>query len=130
MKRFKMVEDDKCLRCGKQETTFHLLWECEHVQKIWSFFNKLMSNINNISESINNYSDIFKSNKEAATTIIKIKIIQELIQIERPMNWNWDTFKEKIVEIIKIEKYNAVGANKLDKFESKWTKITKNLKNT
>jgi hypothetical protein len=130
MKRFKMVEDDKCSRCGKQETTFHLLWECEHVQKIWSFFNKLMSNINNISESINNYSDIFKSNKEAATTIIKIKIIQELIQIERPMNWNWDTFKEKIVEIIKIEKYNAVGAKKLDKFDSKWTKITKNLKNT
>jgi hypothetical protein len=130
MKRRKMVEDDKCLRCGEQETTFHLLWECEHVRKIWSFFNNLMTNINNTNEYINNYSDIFKVNKAAATTIIKIKMIQELIQIDRPMNWNWDIFKGKIVEILKIEKYNAIEAKRPDKFDSKWNMIIRNLNNT
>jgi len=57
-------------------------------------------------------------------------MIQELIQIDRPMNWNWDIFKGKIVEILKIEKYNAIEAKRPDKFDSKWNMIIRNLNNT
>jgi hypothetical protein len=49
--------------------------------------------------SISQYKDIFKVGINAGTTMIKIKLIQELIQIRRPINW--DEWKKDSLELMK-----------------------------
>jgi hypothetical protein len=128
MKRRKMVEDDRCIRCGQIETSKHLLIDCIHARKIWSFFNILMTKSNSTQDIVGEYSDIFKTGQSASITTIKIKLIQVLIQIERPRNWRFNNFKEIIDEIIRIEKYNAVINKNVKKFDSKWNTMINLLK--
>ena len=55
-----------------------------------------------------------------AITIVKAKIIQALIQIERPMNWNREKLLDTIKDLIKVERYNAVVSRTINKFNLKW----------
>jgi K+/H+ antiporter YhaU regulatory subunit KhtT len=52
-----------------------------------------------------------------------MKIIQEMIQIERPMNWNREKLETIIKELIKIEKYNANVTRSIGKFKIKWNSL-------
>ncbi len=79
------------------------------------------------TESINQYSDIFNFGESACTDIIKIKIINKMIQKYRPRNLSIDNFKSKIGEIIRIKKYNACKNRNLRRFNSKWHEIEKQL---
>jgi hypothetical protein len=36
MFKYKMIENDKCTRCGQVETVKHLLYECKHSKIIWN----------------------------------------------------------------------------------------------
>jgi K+/H+ antiporter YhaU regulatory subunit KhtT len=54
---------------------------------------------------------------------VKMKIIQEMIQIERPMNWNREKLETIIKELIKIEKYNANVTRSIGKFKIKWNSL-------
>jgi hypothetical protein len=76
---------------------------------------------------VNQYCDVFKFGQSASINTIKIKVIQELIQIERPINWTVGCFKEIITEIIRIEKYNAISNNAIRKFEKKWNESIRDL---
>ncbi len=86
MNKYKMKVTDECPRCNMTEASKHLLWECTHVKNIWSLFNDLMNHIKNGHECVSNYEDVFQTREMPAVTIVKAKIIQALIQIERPMN--------------------------------------------
>jgi hypothetical protein len=55
-----------------------------------------------------------------AITIVKAKIIQALIHIERPMNWNREKCLEAIKDLINVEQYNAVVSRTINKFKVKW----------
>jgi hypothetical protein len=57
--------------------------------------------------------------------MIKMKIIQELIQIERPRNWKKDKVDTLIKNLMEIERFNAYKQNKIMKFNKIW----KNMKN-
>jgi hypothetical protein len=120
MKKYKMTQTDKCPRCSQTETSKHLLWECKHVQNIWSLFNTLMNQTSNSKESVNNYEDIFQPCELPSINMIKIKIIQELIQIERPVNWNQEKLMNVVRELINIERYNANLSRSTIKFYLKW----------
>ena len=61
-----------------------------------------------------------------AVTIVKAKIIQALIQIERPMNWNREKLLDTIKDLINVERYNAVVSRTINKFNLKWN-IFENL---
>ena len=123
MKRYKMTETDECPRCGLTETTKHLLWECEHVKHIWSLFNALMTQAANGKECIKKYEDIFQTCELPGACTVKMKIIQEMIQIERPMNWNREKLETIIKELIKIDKYNANVTRSIGKFKIKWNSL-------
>jgi hypothetical protein len=82
MKKYKMTETDSCPRCGLIETTKHLLLECVHA--------KNMTKIGKSCEFVNNFEEVVKSCNSQGITIVKMKIIQQLIQIERPMKWDQD----------------------------------------
>jgi hypothetical protein len=88
MKRFNMIPDDKCDRCLSVETSKHLLFECVHSSKIWSFYNSIMRFLKNEQDCVINYEDIFKIGPNMANNVVKVKTIQTMIQIERPKNWN------------------------------------------
>ena len=82
-----------------------------------------MTKTKNVSDKVLQYQDIFITPQKASITLIKIRIIQELIQIERPKNWSKETFNDKIKEIVRIEKYNYTVRKEETKFSIKWGNI-------
>ena len=102
------------------ETSGHLLFECVHVRNIWSLFNNLVTQIRNGQECVNNYEDVFLACELSAINILKAKLIQALIQIERPLSWNREKLLDTIKELMHIERYNAIVSRTVDKFKVKW----------
>jgi hypothetical protein len=123
MKKYKMTNSDKCIRCDEIENTKHLLWECSHVRNIWTLFNNFMTKLTCENENVLNYEDVFIPGKSSSICIIKIRLIQELIQMDRPKNWTDKNIEQICIEIMKIEKYNAIINRTIFKFESKWQNI-------
>jgi exonuclease III len=120
MKKFRMTSTDKCPRCGEVETSEHLLWKCVHVQNIWYLFNLVMNQINNSQECVLLYENVFKTCDIAAICLVKMRIIQALIQIERPVHWNRSNIVNIIKDLINTEKYNACMSKSIIKFKTKW----------
>jgi hypothetical protein len=120
MTKYKMIQDDTCPRCNNIETTKHLLFECNQVAKIWKLFNTLMSDVNQGENKVEHYDDVYKSCVNPASSLIKIKVIQSLIQIQRPSNWTRNNLLDILKEIKNIEKYNSLKNRTLEKFERKW----------
>ena len=120
MKKYKMTETDECPRCGVTETTKHLLFECAHSKNIWNLFNNLMTQTSNDQEKVNKYDDIFRTCDLPGTTMVKANITQDLIQIDRPKNWNREKLLDIIKELMNIERYNAFTNRTLNKFMTKW----------
>ena len=124
MKRYRMTETDSCPRCGIKENLKHLIWECTHSKNIWKFFNEIMKEVDrHNSGSVESYEAIFEVSNAPSINMIKLKIIQELIQIERPKNWNKNNVIEVIKQLINLEKYNAIKYNNKIKFDNKWKKF-------
>jgi hypothetical protein len=121
MYKYKMIENDKCTRCGQVESVKHLLYECEHSKSIWNLYNETLSLQKQETEQVLTYNSIFKMGKSEATNIIKIRLVQCLIQIERPRDWSIDNIKTIIKEIMNIEKYNAIKNKMKTKHERKWS---------
>ncbi len=125
MKKYKMINTDECSRCGQTETLKHLLWECNDSYNIWNIFNNTLSKLSNETISVNNYEDIFYAIDSPSFGLVKTRIIQELIQINRPTNWTTSNITNIIENLVDIERHNAVQERKLDKFKIKWQNLTK-----
>ncbi len=119
MNKYKMTSSDTCPRCGTKEDTKHLLWNCIHAKNIWSLYNSLMKSAN--AKEVENYEDIFTPGIPYAICLIKIKLIQEMIQIERPMNWKPENIKNIITNLMKIEQHNATNDTKLSNYHKNWS---------
>ena len=106
MCRFGMINNNICERCQQIETTRHLLWGCVESRNIWELFNVWSANNNTISNVMNEYQDIYKIDDCAHVCKVKMKIIQEMIQIERPSGWNLERINLISNNIKRIELYN------------------------
>ena len=106
MCRFGMINNNTCERCQQVESTRHLLWECVESRNIWDLFNLWLVHNNPMSNKINEYQDIFNIDECAHVCKVKMKIIQEMIQIERPSGWNLDQINVLSNDIKRIELYN------------------------
>jgi hypothetical protein len=73
------------------------------MKKIWSLFYNLETQIRNGQECVNNYEDVFQACELSAINNLKAKIINALIQIERPLNWNREKLLDNIKELMNIE---------------------------
>ncbi len=76
------------------------MYTCE---KIWILFNDLMNHTENGHKCVNNYENVFQTCTLPAISIVKTKIIQALIQTERPMNWNREKLLDTIKDLINVE---------------------------
>jgi hypothetical protein len=94
MYKYKMVNNNKCKRCEEVETYKHLIWECREAQKIWKAFNEFVVHLDLQEEKIMEYDNIFMIGERGMLSKIKIRVIQEMIQIERPVNWTIERIKK------------------------------------
>ena len=115
-----MTQTDKCPRCGITESICHLLWECPHANNIWKEYNNFMIRVGQSRDCVNNYQSIYTTANQPATTLIKIKVIQEMIQILRPKSWNKEKMEDLVKDLFTTENYIARKNHDLDKFHKKW----------
>jgi hypothetical protein len=86
-----------------------------------------MCKVNNTKT--NCYQEIFVPGDNHATCVIKIKLIQVLIQIERPRNWTYEMVKNIIVQTMSLELYNATKSDLLlSKHNASWNNFIKYIK--
>jgi hypothetical protein len=63
---------------------------------------------------------IFNFGGTAGTTLIKLKIINEFIQIEMPKHLSKSKIYTLVNQLINIEKFIATKNQKLEKFKERW----------
>jgi hypothetical protein len=80
----------------------------------------MMNSVGGGQECVNKFDDVFQTCEMPAISIVKAKIIQALIQIERAINWNREKLLEIIKDMINVEKYNAVVSRTINKLKVKW----------
>jgi hypothetical protein len=112
MFKFGMRNNSLCDRCSEIETSKHLLFECRYSMKMWSLYNNVLKTDLNSKFSINRFEDIFNFDTGVRENRLKIKLINELIQIERPTFWSKHKVSSIITEMKAIEKYISLK-NKL-----------------
>jgi hypothetical protein len=78
-------------------------------------YNLVMQSVK--ADKVTSYEDIFVPCKNKAVCYIKIKLIQEMIQIERPKNWNIENIKNMIVNMANMENFMANKSNNLNKYK-------------
>jgi hypothetical protein len=81
-----MVSNNKCKRIGEVETYKHLLWECKEAKNIWKLFNEFETSNSQQENRVQEYDNIFKIGNMENINKVKVRVIQEMIQIERPIN--------------------------------------------
>ena len=118
-----MVATDKCQRCNEKETYKHLLWECKEAKKIWINYNNYLQHIKYPQDKIETYQDVYLIPNISAISTVKMKIIQEMIQIKRPTGWTMETIRKIAMEMKNIELYNSKTNNSIDKMRRKWNII-------
>jgi hypothetical protein len=101
---------------------------CTH-KKVLKAYNNFMTRIKKENEQVLNYNNIYNIGKSPSTSMIKIKLIQEMIHMERPKNWCKNNIEKIVNEIINIEKYNASKKHSMDKFNLYWNFIEEKLTN-
>jgi hypothetical protein len=120
MFKFRMTENPKCPRCEDIETTKHLLWECPESKKIWESYNEIITSVNIGNLCLNNYENLYRTEDLPILSLIKLKLIQELIQIKRPTNWNNNRTIQIIVSLRNKELYNGELNRDLNKARKRW----------
>ena len=108
MCRFGMINNNICERCQQIETTKHLLWGCVESRSIWDLFNIWITNNNLTLSLINECQDIYSVDDCEHVCKVKMKIIQEMIQVERPSGWDLERINLISKDIKKIEMYNKI----------------------
>jgi hypothetical protein len=125
MFKYKMTDTEKCPRCDSTENTKHLLWECPESRKIWEVYNEMLSSVNLPNLKINQYADIYRTEVLPVLSTIKLKLIQETIQIIRPVKWNKERLQQTISDLRNKELYNGECKNDIIKTKKRWEKLLK-----
>ena len=120
MFKFKMTESPNCPRCDSIESTKHLLWECQDSKEIWNLYNDLLDRCGLGEMRITKYEDLYYTEQCKILSTIKMKIIQEFIQIERPKGWTRERMEKLVTNIRNIELYNSQKNNNLNKVKKEW----------
>ena len=107
MFKYKMCDNNLCVRCGEVETYKHLLWGCIESRKIWQLYNQFMIQFGYHSTGVFDYSEIFVIESTGLISKLKIRVIQEMIQIVRPSGWTIENIKNILDGLDQMEKYNA-----------------------
>ena len=122
MFRFGMSRNDQCERCGEVETYKHLFWECDESRRVWRAFYEYMGTIGSLHR-VSGYEDVLNIDGSGVISMIKVRVIQAMIQVVRPIGWNVDRVRKLALEIKCIELYNCVVYHKNALKKTRWEPI-------
>jgi hypothetical protein len=80
-----------------------------------------MRKIGKNEDLVQKYEDIYEIPKLQAITILKLKMIQEMVQIKRPKTWSEENVTKLIIDLKNMECYNAKINKTKEKFDIKWS---------
>ena len=81
MFRFGMVEDNKCMRCGIEESISHMLMDCSYVKSLWDQISKITGiKITSLEEVLG-----LDPKHDKVTLTIHAETLRRLLAIERPV---------------------------------------------
>ena len=84
-----------------------MLWECREARNIWQLFNEFVTNINQNTEKVQDYDNVFRIGNIGKISKVKMKIVQGMIQIERPICWTIEKINDIANGIRCMELYNT-----------------------
>jgi hypothetical protein len=88
---------------------------------MWSVYNTIIKTEFNSSFSINNFEDIFNFDTGTCENRLKLKLINELIQIERPTFWSKSKMMSIIAEMKSLDKYISIkNKRNLEDYKKMW----------
>jgi hypothetical protein len=121
MFKYGMTTTPNCSRCNEVETSNHLLFDCRFSKKMWSIYNEIIKNDFKSTFAITKKEDIFNFDTGMIENRLKIKLINELIQIERPTYWTKNKVTSILLEMKSIDKYSTLKNNlSIETFNKKW----------
>ena len=100
MVKFGMLDSDLCERCGEQETTSHLLLECNYVRQLWELCSKITSVPTTDLNAVLGYHDFH----DKTTLTIHCEVIRRLLAIDRPILHQNKLLKSVIDRLGTVEK--------------------------
>jgi hypothetical protein len=121
MFKYGMTNSPNCVRCNEVESSKHLLFYCRFSTNMWSVYNTIIKTEFNSSFSINNFEDIFNFDTGTCENRLKLKLINELIQIERPTFWSKSKMMSIIAEMKSLDKYISIkNKRNLEDYKKMW----------
>ena len=79
LKKFGMIEDDRCPRCNLPETIEHQLLECEYCKRLWSVISIITSIPTTDLNTVLGLNDLH----DKTTLTINAEVIRRLLSIDR-----------------------------------------------
>ena len=102
MFKYGIFNSDKCQRCGEKETYTHLMRVCIEARRIQKGYNDRLCKIGYSQAFINMFYDIFITCDNGGLSIVNMKVIKDMIQMEQPVSWSIDNV-EKLQEKSKVQ---------------------------
>ena len=99
------------------------MWDCIESRRVWDCFNSYILSINGSIELIRKYEDVLNVYPHRSISILKVRVIQAMIQIERPTGWLVSNIRKLALELKNIEIYNSVAKNNTEKVRKIWRTI-------
>ncbi len=131
LKLWKIVPSDKCTFCNVEiETPLHLLWYCQTATHLWNQLSTWCKNHANRTMNFTLKRIIFctitDKPKDCVNTICLIAM--QYIYSARCLKSlpNFACLKDKISDMMCIEKYIAVKNNQMAKYRKRWNGFIKN----
>ena len=84
----------------------HLFWGCRESRGVWRSFNEYMNVIGH-EHRVTRYEDVFTIDDNRIISMIKVRVIQAMIQVVRPTAWGVGRVRGLAMELKCIEIYNA-----------------------
>ena len=85
------------------ETYKHLFWECPESRRVWNSYNDYLTELRQTNYLVVNYEDVFNIGNNRNLNILKIRVVQAMIQIERPKGWSRERVRKLAMELKSIE---------------------------
>ncbi len=125
LKQWKMVASEKCTFCSIEiETPLHLLWYCQTATHLWRQLSTWCKNYANRTMNLTLKRVIFcritDKPKDCVNTICLIAM--QYIYSARCLKSlpNFACLKDKIIDMMNVEKYIAMKNNQMSKYEKRW----------
>ena len=124
MFKFKMVDSDKCDKCGEVETIRHVLWECSRAKKVWDRVNEMLSFIESgVRIAFENIFVGFNPTNKVAETIIT-RVTQMILSYNRSTDINFQSLKSEMLSYTYLNMSNK--SRKMKRIEISMWKNTAN----